>query len=156
MTRNMKPELLALSTGLIACVYGAGYRLTTPATVLGHTVASVTPAQHARLGRYRNGTYSATGISDLGTVSVSVTIDRGTIAKVEITDCSMHYPQWYIDGLPAEVLAAQSATIDWVSGASYSSYSFASAVAQALAQASGPSTASPSTLPTVVPAGWSP
>lgn len=154
MARNMKPELIALSAGLIACVYGAGYQITRPATVLGHVVASAPPAQHALVARYRDGTYNATGTSDLGTVSVAVTIGGGRIARVEITDCSMHYPQQYIDGLPAEVLAAQSATIDWVSGASYSSYSFASAVAQALAQASGPSTAAPGALPTVVPAGW--
>jgi len=60
---------------------------------------------------------------------------------VQITDWGMHYSQSDVDGLPAEVLAAQSAKIDWVSGATYSSYSFDSAVAQALAQATTPSVA---------------
>lgn len=158
MAKKMKPELVALSAALILSVYGAGYALTTPSVSLGTATSLGTPivsagtpagtpaAQQAKPARYRDGTYSATGSSDLGTVTVAVTIQGGKISDVQITDWGMHYSQSDVDGLPAEVLAAQSAKIDWVSGATYSSYSFDSAVAQALAQATTPSAA-----PTAVP-----
>ena len=110
------------------------------------TAAGTPAAQQAKPAIYRDGNYSATGSSDLGTVTVAVTIQGGKISDVQITDWRMHYSQSDVDGLPAEVLAAQSAKIDWVSGATYSSYSFDSAVAQALAQATAPSAA-----PTAVP-----
>ena len=146
MAKRAKPELAALSAGLILSVYGAGYMLTTPAPSLSKPAGTPT-AQHAA-ARYRDGSYTATGVSDLGTVTVTVSIQGGRISNVQITGYTMHYSQSDIDGLPAEVLAAQSATINWVSGASYSSYSFDSAVAQALAQATLPTskqaTATPS------------
>jgi len=167
MAKSMKPELVALSAGLILSVYSAGYLLTTPAASVGHAAASASTAQsagapaapqatpHAKAVRYRDGTYTATGVSSLGTVTAAVSIQGGRVKNVQITGYTMHYSEEYIAGLPAEVLAAQSAAIDWVSGASYSSYSFASAVAQALAQASGQSpTAAANAAANVQPAGW--
>jgi len=152
MAKKMKPELMALSAALILGVYGAGYALTTPTVSLGtpaaitsagsaSTPAGTPSARPASPVAYRDGIYNATGSSDLGTVTVGVTIRGGRISDVQITDWGMHYSQSDVDGLPAEVLAAQSAKIDWISGATYSSYSFDSAVAQALAQATTPSVA---------------
>jgi uncharacterized protein with FMN-binding domain len=66
---------------------------------------------------------------------VAVTVQSGRIAAVDITDCRTQYPESFIDGLPAQVVARQSAQVDLVSGATYSSRAFQSAVSQALAQA---------------------
>ncbi|GMA56891.1 hypothetical protein GCM10025858_13940 [Alicyclobacillus sacchari] len=66
-------------------------------------------------------------------------IRDGKIAQVEITQCDTHYPQSDIDPvLPNEVIAKQSADVDFVSGATLSSYAFAMAVQQALDQAQNP------------------
>jgi uncharacterized protein with FMN-binding domain len=135
MAKKMRPELVALSTGLILSIYGAGYKLTQ--TTAGATAphVSVTPA-HTVANGYQDGTYSGTGSNFLGNVSVAVSIKGGKIVQVQITSCNMHYPEYWIDGLPAEVMAAQSTNIDVVSGATASSAAFIDAVTQALAQAS--------------------
>ncbi|MGH2347176.1 MAG: FMN-binding protein [Chloroflexota bacterium] len=138
MARKMRPELVALSTGLILSIYGAGYRLTqtTASASAPHVTIS---AGHSPAAGYRDGTYSGTGSNYLGDVSVAVSIKAGKITQVQITACNMHYPESWIDGLPAEVTAAQSTNIDVVSGATASSAAFLDAVTQALAQAGGQS-----------------
>jgi uncharacterized protein with FMN-binding domain len=135
MAKKMRPELVALSTGLILGIYGAGYTLTQTAASASTSQVSVTPV-HVPANGYRDGTYSGTGSNFLGNVSVAVSIKAGKIAQVRITACNMHYPEYWIDGLPAEVITAQSTTIDVVSGATASSAAFLDAVTQALAQAS--------------------
>jgi uncharacterized protein with FMN-binding domain len=135
MAKKMRPELVALSTGLILSIYGAGYKLTQSTAGASAAQVSVTPA-HIPANGYRDGTYSGTGSNFLGNVSVAVSIKAGKITQVQITACNMHYPEYWIDGLPAEVMTAQSTTIDVVSGATASSAAFIDAVTQALAQAS--------------------
>jgi uncharacterized protein with FMN-binding domain len=68
---------------------------------------------------------------------VAVTIKNGTIASVQITASNTRYPIARIAALPGEVVAAQSASIDFVSGATDSSMAFQTAVASALARAQG-------------------
>jgi uncharacterized protein with FMN-binding domain len=135
MAKKMRPELVALSTGLILGIYGAGYKLTQTTASASAPQVSVTPV-HVPANGYRDGTYSGTGSNFLGNVSVAVSIKAGKITQVHITACNMHYPEYWIDGLPAEVITAQSTTIDVVSGATASSAAFIDAVTQALAQAS--------------------
>jgi uncharacterized protein with FMN-binding domain len=132
----MKPELVALSTAVILGIYGAGYVTTqSTASLLAPPSRPTAAAQVAT--HYRDGTYSATGMSPYGDVTVAVTIQHARIANVQITDCTTHFPEAWIDGMPGEVLAAQNTNIDWVSGATGSSYAFVDAVTQALAQAAG-------------------
>ncbi|WP_067623035.1 FMN-binding protein [Alicyclobacillus acidiphilus] len=89
--------------------------------------------------KYLDGTYYGSGTDQIGTVSVAVTIQGGKIANVEITACETHYPESYIDPvLPDQVVARQNANIDYVSGATLSSYDFANAVQQALQEALNP------------------
>lgn len=144
MAKKMRPELVALSAGLILGIYGAGYKLTQTAAGASAPQVSVTPA-HAPANGYQDGTYSGTGSNFLGNVSVAVSIKAGKIAQVQITSCNMHYAEYWIDGLPAEVMTAQSTTIDVVSGATASSAAFIDAVTQALAQASAQPNAGSST-----------
>jgi uncharacterized protein with FMN-binding domain len=84
---------------------------------------------------YRDGTYVGLGRSRRGNVEVTVTIKSGKIASASISNCMTQYPQSVIDGLPDEVVSRQSAKVDLVSGATYSSRAFQDAVIQALAQA---------------------
>jgi uncharacterized protein with FMN-binding domain len=81
---------------------------------------------------YQDGTYSGMGTSRRGNVWVSVTVDSGRIELVSITRSTLQYPVRDIAGLPAQVVAKQSAQVDIVSGATYSSQAFRTAVSQAL------------------------
>ncbi len=89
----------------------------------------------ATAATYKDGTYSGTGQSRRGGVEVSVTVQGGRVASVKITRSSLQYPLSYISGLPGQVVARQGAQVDVVSGATYSTMAFRTAVQQALAQA---------------------
>jgi uncharacterized protein with FMN-binding domain len=68
-------------------------------------------------------------------VWVSVEVISGRIANVTITRSTLQYPLRDIVGLPAEVVERQSAQVDIVSRATYSSQAFRTAVSQALGKA---------------------
>jgi uncharacterized protein with FMN-binding domain len=84
---------------------------------------------------YADGTYSATGTSQLGNVTVSVTIANDKISNVQITKVTTKFPMSRIASLPAAVVQSQSANVNVISGATYSSQAFKQAVQQALSQA---------------------
>ncbi|HEY2596297.1 MAG TPA: FMN-binding protein [Chloroflexota bacterium] len=91
---------------------------------------------------YTNGTYSATGNSALGSVTVSLTVAGGKISNVQITRVTTKFPMSRIASLPAQVVSKQSANVNGVSGATYSSQAFKQAVQLALTQAqAAPATA---------------
>jgi uncharacterized protein with FMN-binding domain len=93
-------------------------------------------ATQSAAAAYQDGTYTGSGTSRLGDIAVAVTVQGGQIASVRITNSTTHYSVSRIAQLPGEVLAKQSASIQLVSGATYSSNAFKQAVAQALVQAS--------------------
>jgi uncharacterized protein with FMN-binding domain len=66
---------------------------------------------------------------------VAVTIKADKIMDVEISNFAMHYSESDVVGLPDEVLQKQSAQVDNVSGATYSTQAFENAVQEALFQA---------------------
>jgi uncharacterized protein with FMN-binding domain len=82
-----------------------------------------------------DGTYSGVGTSRRGNVQVSLTIQGGRIANVNITGATTEYPTRDISAVPGEVVAHQSPQINIVSGATYSSLAFRGAVQQALQKA---------------------
>ena len=94
-------------------------------------------------GAYTPGTYSAAGIGFGGNVTATLTIGpSGSIDDVEL-DGPDETPALGGQALPTlreQVLSAQSAEIDGVSGASLTSNAVKDAVSQALAQASGSGT----------------
>ncbi|MBV9356108.1 MAG: FMN-binding protein [Chloroflexi bacterium] len=96
---------------------------------------STSTSTAAATGAYRDGTYTGTGNSRRGSVQVSVTIQSGRIASVNIGRVSTEYPASDIARLPNEVVSRQSAQVDVVSGATFSSIAFRGAVQQALQQA---------------------
>jgi uncharacterized protein with FMN-binding domain len=96
---------------------------------------STSTSTSAATGAYKDGTYTGTGNSRRGSVQVSVTIQSGKIASVTIGRVSTEYPASDIARLPGEVVSRQSAQVDVVSGATFSSIAFRGAVQQALQQA---------------------
>src|SRR6266853_326002 len=104
----------------------------------GHAAHSKTSAS-----TYAAGTYSGQGTSRRGALGASVSIQGGVNTNVQITSVNTEYPVSRIASLPAAVVKQQTANVNVISGATYSSQAFKQAVQQALAVAqasSGPVT----------------
>jgi uncharacterized protein with FMN-binding domain len=134
------PAATATSTTGAAPTAGAtstAAATSTPAAT-STAVATSTPTSTAAstTAAYRDGTYTGSGTSRRGNVSVSVTIQSGRIANVTISSVTTQYPVSRIAALPAQVVARQSGQVDNVSGATYSAQAFSLAVQAALSQAS--------------------
>lgn len=99
------------------------------------TPATPTAQPNAQSATLKDGTFSGQGQSRRGGVWVGVTVTDGKISSVTITKSTLQYPVRDIAGLPDQVLKRQSASVDVVSGATYSTQAFRSAVTQALANA---------------------
>lgn len=84
---------------------------------------------------YRDGTYTGMGTSRHGSIEVTLVVRGGQITSTEITTCGTRYPCSRIAELPGQVVARQSAAVDYVSGATDSTTAFRAAVVAALAQA---------------------
>jgi uncharacterized protein with FMN-binding domain len=84
---------------------------------------------------YKDGTFTGQGTSRRGDVWVSVQIQGGAITNVSITRSTLQYPLRDIANLPSQVVQRQTAQVDIVSRATYSSMAFRGAVTQALSAA---------------------
>jgi uncharacterized protein with FMN-binding domain len=84
---------------------------------------------------YKDGTFNGTGMNRRGEIEVAVTLSKDKITNVQISNWGMHYAESDITNLPGEVVQRQSANVDYVSGATYSSQAFMDAVQDALNQA---------------------
>jgi uncharacterized protein with FMN-binding domain len=153
MAARMSNKLIALCSAALGAVYVAGYLVTLPpgaqAASTPFTTAAATPltGQSVAVGnhpstapapppsKYKDGTYSGTGTNRIGSVTVAVTIKSDKIVDVQITDCTTHYREDLITGLPAEALQIQSANVHLVSGATKSTLDFRTGMEQALADA---------------------
>jgi uncharacterized protein with FMN-binding domain len=99
------------------------------------TGVSAAGTQTQATATYKDGTFTGQGTSRRGDVWVSVQIQAGRIAGVTITRSTLQYPLGDIAKLPGEVVQRQSAQVDIVSRATYSSMAFRGAVSQALSAA---------------------
>ena len=92
-------------------------------------------------GTYTAGTYTATA-TGLGEVTITVTFDETSITAVEldVSNETETIGQAAADELIEQVLAAQSADIEGVSGATLTSTAVSEGVADCIAQASGTAT----------------
>jgi uncharacterized protein with FMN-binding domain len=168
MANKISRRMVALSASAIATIYAAGFMLTrsadaglagssstatatasataqpatsTPTAVVGASAPATAVSTFASATAYKDGTYTGQGTSRRGGVSVSVTVQSGAITNVQITSVSTQYPVSRIASLPGVVVKQQTANVNVISGATYSSQAFTQAVQQALkvAQAtSGP------------------
>lgn len=84
---------------------------------------------------YKDGTFTGLGQNRRGYIQVAVTLKNDKITDVEIQNFGMHYSERDVVGLPDEVLRKQNAQVNNVSGATYSTQAFQSAVQQAIDQA---------------------
>jgi uncharacterized protein with FMN-binding domain len=84
---------------------------------------------------YKDGSYTGTGTSRHGSIAATLVIQGGKIVSANITQCGTRYPCSMISSLPGEVVARQSGTIDFVSGATDSSTAYQGAIMSALRKA---------------------
>jgi uncharacterized protein with FMN-binding domain len=105
-----------------------------PAT---NAVAAATPSAPA-VPRYKDGTHKGWGTSRHGDIEAQVTIVNGRITSATISQCMTRWPCSWIEALPGQVVARQSAETDYVSGATQSTNAFYYAVVQALGKAALP------------------
>jgi uncharacterized protein with FMN-binding domain len=119
-----------------AVVIGASATATqAPATATATATATASPTATPRTSGYADGTYAATGTSRFGNVTVAVTTAAGKISNVQITQVTTKFPVSRIASLPSQVTQNQTANVNVVTGATYSSQAFKQAVQQALSQA---------------------
>jgi uncharacterized protein with FMN-binding domain len=94
--------------------------------------------------RYKDGVYLGWGSCPHGDIEASVVIQNGKIVSTAISQCLTRYscgwiapkiPGGGLPDLPSQVVERQSPKVDYVSGATESSYAFADAVAAALSKA---------------------
>lgn len=162
MARKMTRQMVGLSASAIAAIYAAGFTLTrqadaalgalstptasvatpvstsgtsgsTPTVVVGASATATSTATASTT--YKDGTYTGQGTSRRGGVSVSVTIQNGQITNVQITGVNTEYPVSDIASLLSQVVKQQTANVNTISGATYSSQAFKQAVQQALTRA---------------------
>src|SRR5512138_3297990 len=93
-----------------------------PAAETAPTVQPLTaPVTEAE---YKDGTYLGWGYCRHGDIQASVVIENGRIASATIARCLTRYSCSWIEHLPPQVTARQSAEVDYVSGATESSDAF--------------------------------
>jgi uncharacterized protein with FMN-binding domain len=148
MSRKVPRRVVALSSSAIAAIYFAGFVVTRAAdagiasaatpvpTSASATTSNASVASAPAVTAFRDGTYSGTGTSRRGDVTVAVTVSGGRVTNVSISRLTTEYPASRIAALPSQVVSRQSAQVDNVSGATYSAQAFRLAVQAALSQAS--------------------
>ncbi len=130
------PSSLAMSTGPSTTTSGAG---SPPNNPTGATSGSGTSTGKS----YKNGTYTG-NVADAyyGNVQVQATISAGKITNVTFLQypnthsTSVYINQQAMPYLQQEAIRAQSANVNIISGATYTSQAFAQSLGNALAQAS--------------------
>lgn len=136
---KMNKKWVVLCSAAIGAIYTAGYFTTeTQASFQSPpqiNQAAVQTGANPSVTQYKNGTFSGTGSNRRGSIQVAVTVNNDKITDVEISHFAMHYTIDDVVGLPQEVLQKQSAQVQNVSGATYSTQAFKDAVQNALAQA---------------------
>ena len=90
------------------------------------------------LGPYQDGSYTASAQGFGGDITVTVTIQGGYVSDITVDDASGEDSAYFsmAEDILEDMLSAQSAEVDTVSGATFSSTGLKNAVAAALEEAS--------------------
>jgi len=88
-------------------------------------------------GKYKDGTYSGTAQGYGGPVTTQITVEGGDIVGIEITSADHEDAAWYnmCLGILDDILEAQGADVDTVSGATLTSKGIIGSAKEALSQA---------------------
>jgi uncharacterized protein with FMN-binding domain len=105
-----------------------------PAPIAAAPVDPPKPAEAPRKG-LKDGVYRGYGTSRHGDIEAELEIKDGRISAAKISQCLTRYSCSWISQLPSQVVARQSAEVDYVSGATESSDAFYLAVAEAIGKA---------------------
>ena len=124
-----------MSAAAVLAIYGAGYALTQSTVDVREQIAAAAGYAPRLLV---DGTYAATGSSQFGDVSVSLTVAGRRVTAVRITGVTTFFSADWISGLPTRVVRHQHAKVDVISGATGSTAAFDAAVAAALQMAAAP------------------
>lgn len=86
---------------------------------------------------YKDGTYEGTGIGFGGEITVSVTVADGRVTDITVLSADGEDPAYYNQALAVldKIVSTQSAEVDTVSGATFSSTGLIDATADALGKA---------------------
>jgi uncharacterized protein with FMN-binding domain len=103
-------------------------------TTPGAAADSATASGSTR-GPYKDGTFSGWGNSRHGQIQVTVEVKDGHITNAWISACLTRWSCSWVSHLPAQVIARQSAEVDYVSGATQSGNAFYWGAVDALARA---------------------
>lgn len=147
--KKMDKKWVILCSTAIAAVYTAGFVTTESQAISNQPIQQVVSNDQTNnstvnnsngsniqsTSLYKDGTFTGTGMNRRGSIEVQVTIKSDKITDVQISDFAMHYSERDVVGLPDEVLQNQSAQVQNVSGATYSTEAFQDAIQQALDQA---------------------
>jgi uncharacterized protein with FMN-binding domain len=115
-----------------------------PGSATNPPIEAAAPPAGAAKSAYKDGVYLGWGSCRHGDIEASVTIQDGKIALVAISQCLTRYscgwiapkiPGAGLPDLPSQVVERQGPKVDYVSGATESSYAFADAVVAALSKA---------------------
>lgn len=89
------------------------------------------------LGPYQDGTYTGSAQGFGGEITVEVTISGGNLTDITVLDATGEDSAYFsmAEAVLDDMLSAQSAEVDTISGATFSSTGLRDAVAQALSQA---------------------
>lgn len=94
------------------------------------------PTEPEIVYQYKNGTFSGSGEGFEGTITVNVTIENDKITNISVVSASDDEPYWSESkGIISRIISAQSANVDTVSGATFSSGGILDAVKAALSSA---------------------
>ena len=134
---NPKPALAtAVAVFGLTGMYFEGNIASNQATEqqIAAVAASLSTKQGAYTGAYTDGSYSGSADGFHGTTSVSVTVIDGAIMDIHVIstgDDTLFFNQAKAQIIPA-IIASQSAEVDTVSGATFSSFGILDAVKNAL------------------------
>jgi uncharacterized protein with FMN-binding domain len=136
---KMDKKWIVLCTTAIGVMYSAGYLTTETQATLQEPQQQIQSNNHSVSSQvkshYKNGTFEGSGSNRRGSIGVKVSITNDKITDVEISHFAMHYSKNDVVGLPQEVIQKQSAQVQNVSGATYSTQAFQNAIEDALTQA---------------------
>ncbi|MGB4659931.1 MAG: FMN-binding protein, partial [Mobilitalea sp.] len=150
---DVNVNAIVAGTASCALVLGAVYlgnyceeRLNISNESLTATVSAQTISENA----LADGTYEGTGSGFRGETTVNVTVSEGIISEIQIvsTDDDAKYMNKASNQMIADMISTQTAEVDTVSGATYSSNGLIEAVKEALSQAATDNTTTDTTADT--------